>query len=1114
MDKNKNKNKPLSKKVGTGTSLILAGLIASSAVPSSTFAEEKDKMKTNIKLETSNSSPRASIGTGYINKIVNLSNKDGVLNFKSTSKSSIAMGVGTQTKTTIDVDPEIADEFFSTPGYEKYIGGSVDRLSGIGIGNDNIAMSELWNKPTGILAGSDTAKYDAKTHSIVIYSNKSIASVTTYQNVVLTLDLGRWSKDTGRVVERKNNYGFMLQSSPNDLAVNWSWSGAYSVLLEDVEDSWIENKVEPTTIKSDDDKVFYGNGKQDRVNEHETDYSVELSLNNKVIMHPMNDDGDWMIDLSDYSIPDGEVVSARVVGIEKEEHQNGKKSTKYSEKTRYTIGKDSVPWDKWTVKAPSLSDTYDEETLITGTLPQQNVQNGRTYTYVVEVDGNEIFRHDYDGDNDEFAAPIFDDYLKKGQKITSYVIGHEPDQQDKKSDVTETVVKENPDQESGWDKWVVNNATIDNAVENSDSIQTTVPIQSKFNSRSYELQVYVNDELIDMKKEISYLGSEFVSALPSGQQLKVGDKVKAIVIGHEPDEQDKQSEETIVTVKDESNWEAWELADPTLNEVTNQDRKVTGHISAQSVDYNRNYELQVKANGNIVATESVTSDTDYEIALPDDVKLYENDEVSVQIIGHQENREDKVGKEVKSKVKDGSNWSDWTVTSPGLNEVSDNAKELTGHILEQSTEYGRTYELEAFINGESIDKQKVNANEDYSFTLPEGTELKVGDKVAVQLIGHQEGKEDKVSEETVQEVKDGSNWSDWTVKEATINDIFENDQKVTGHMPEQNTEHDRNYQLAVSVNGTEVGKFDVLANEDYEITLPENIKLKEKDTVEVKVIGHQKGKDDKESKVVSTIVQKKELPTTSQFNIGYWENFGLVYEGQIFNEGWDMSDASRISKDVQLLNESGTVVKTLKAANTDWYEKGVYNGYQLIVDNDTLGDLPEGTYTLRMQVKIDGSVVGETDLELKRQLARMGSMHDNYADMEKVVLKENVVSPVVINNHPGINISKIEKDANVQQFNKYWNKEGQLVFDGYFNMEESLKETTKKLTIVDNENNVVYEKEGLREAPTSWGVPTNVSDDNTFQVIVPNEFSDQKQYKYTVSIISSDGKEILSAPLN
>ena len=44
-----------------------------------------------------------------------------------------------------------------------------------------------------------------------------------------------------------------------------------------------------------------------------------------------------------------------------------------------------------------------------------------------------------------------------------------------------------------------------------------------------------------------------------------------------------------------------------------------------------------------------------------------------------------------------------------------------------------------------------------------------------------------------------------------MNDLFENEQKVTGHMPEQNIEHDRSYQLVVSVNGIEVGRFDVSA---------------------------------------------------------------------------------------------------------------------------------------------------------------------------------------------------------------------------------------------------------------------------------------------------------------
>ncbi|MFJ7185683.1 hypothetical protein [Lysinibacillus xylanilyticus] len=804
----------LQKKVIKGTSLVLAGLIASSTLPTTTYAQEKIKTdrieQTNIKSNTMN--PFMSIGTGYVDKFKMVINSNGVLNLKTTSRSAIALGIGTQTKTVISIDPEIATEFFSTPGYEKYIGGSVDRLSEIGIGNDTIKMSKLWNKRTGWLNGDDTAFYDKKTHSIVIYSHQSILSTTNYQNVHLTLDLDKWSKETGRYVERKPFYDFKLQSVKGDCGINWSWGAAESVLNHmnggDVEDSWIENKVEPTTISSDDDRTFYGNAKQDRFNEHETDYTVDLFVNgNEAVKNiPMNENGDWKIDLSSYLLKDGTEIAARVIGIEKGTNGNGKVDTKQSTTSLYIVGKDSIPWSQWSIKAPSLSDAYDGETLIDGIVSKQNLQNDRTYTYVVEIDGQEVFSQKYDGDNVQLKVPLFDKQLHKGQKITMYVIGHEPGQPDKKSDVATMIVKENQEEESKWNNWVVKSATIDNVMENSTFIKTTVPIQNKFNARSYELQVYVNDQLIDTKKNISNLGGDFVSALPSGQQLKAGDTVKAIVIGHEPDEKDKQSEKTVMTVKDESNWGVWELADPTLNEVTSQDQKVTGHVPAQSVDFNRNYELQVRVNGETLKTEPVTSDTDYEITLPDNVKLKENDEVSVQLIGHQE------------------------------------------------------------------------------------------------------------------------------------------------------------------------------------------------------------GKDDKESNVVSTIVKKNELPTTSKFEIGYWESYGLVYEGQIFNEGWDMSDASRISKEVQLLNESGTVVKRVKAANTDWYAKGNYNGYQFIIDNDTLGSLPEGTYTLRMQVEIDGSVVGETDLELTRRLSRVGPQHDNYADLEQVVIKGNIVTPVVIDNHPGINISKVEKE--------------------------------------------------------------------------------------------------------
>ncbi|MDO6662261.1 Ig-like domain-containing protein [Bacillus thuringiensis] len=538
---------------------------------------------------------------------------------------------------------------------------------------------------------------------------------------------------------------------------------------------------------------------------------------------------------------------------------------------------------------------------------------------------------------------------------------------------------------------------------------------------------------------------------------------------------------------------------PNVQEVKDTDTKVTGTAMKDA-------DITVKAGGTEIGKGKVDGNGTYSIDI--------SPQTAETILSVTASNSAGTSNATETIVKDGTNWDTWSIVDPTFNEVTDQDRNVTGYIPAQSIDYNRTYELQVKLNGKTIKTESVTSDTEYDIRLSDDVILKENDEVTVQLIGKQENREDKVSNEITQKVKDGTGWSDWEVKEASVNDLYESDQKIKGHVPEQDTGHDRNYQLVVSVNGTEAGKFDVAVNADYEILLPENIHLKKDDSVEVKMIGKQEGKDDKESGVMSTIVQTKTFPTTSKFELGYWQNYGLVYEGRIDNEGWNLSDVSRISKEVQVLNENGEVVKTIPAATTDWYEKDKYNGYQFIVDNDTLGSLPEGMYILRMQVKIDGSVVGETDLELERQFSRMGPMHNKYADLEKVVVLGNIVSPVVINNHPGMSISKNEKEAVIQLFNKYWNQAEQLVYEGYLNTEESLQEITKKLTIRDNENNVVYEKEGLPTASDLWSIPTNVPDEYTFQAIIPNEFSNQQQYQYTISIVNSEGNEIVSEPLN
>lgn len=60
-----------------------------------------------------------------------------------------------------------------------------------------------------------------------------------------------------------------------------------------------------------------------------------------------------------------------------------------------------------------------------------------------------------------------------------------------------------------------------------------------FSDPVYNLQLYATHELIDTKKNISHLGSNFASILPLNQKLKAGDGVKSVIIKHTPEEREK-----------------------------------------------------------------------------------------------------------------------------------------------------------------------------------------------------------------------------------------------------------------------------------------------------------------------------------------------------------------------------------------------------------------------------------------------------------------------------------------------------------------------------------------------------------------------------------------------
>lgn len=590
--------------------------------------------------------PYISGGTGFSNKFEVLQNDNGVVNVRTASNALIAFGIGVQTKTTIKIDPEIALPFFSTPNWKDYISGTVDRLSIASIGNSQITMKKLFEKKTGLISGYDEAFYDEKKQELVILTPKYVAAATQYQNVNMYIDLGKWSKDTGRIVENRANYKFNMVSKPNDLAANWSWGDANSILFGIPENSWVENHVDPTTLETSDNHKFKGSATQKMANRHDAYFSISLTVNGMDYKNDVqiNGDGTWEYDFGSY-LKDGDVVGATVIANEKEAHENAIIDINKSKETKYTVGEDSTSWEDWNIVEPTISDAYDGETMITGIIPEQNYQNGRTYSLVVKVNDKEVYTQD-DIEKGVYNAPIFGANLVKNDKVDAYIIGHEANKEDKTSQIASTIVKDNKDEQADWDKWEVKSAILNDVTSGARIISGLVPAQNKFNGRNYEVKVTVNGEQVGTKA-FSFDGGEYNIAL--NKDLTYKDEIKAIVIGHEANEEDKFSEETTKIVADKTGWEDWKVENPTISKLTEGDKKVTGQVPAQDEEFGRTYTIDLYINDEKTATKEAKSKSDFEFTLT--TPLEKTDKVSVEVTGHQKNYDNKTSERVAANVE-------------------------------------------------------------------------------------------------------------------------------------------------------------------------------------------------------------------------------------------------------------------------------------------------------------------------------------------------------------------------------------------------------------------------------------------------------------------------------
>ena len=956
--------------------------------------------------------PLASVGTGWTNKFKKSTQETaGKIRLTTQSNSLFAVGMDVKFQTGFKLDEEIAGEFFSTPGWEKYVTGTIERFDTMLPINKTVKIEKLFSPTKG-----ERMFYDKDSKSLMYQSPAYLFSGTQYVNVDMFIDLATWHTHTKRLVERKPFYKFSVTTQSTDTWFNPSWGAAETALTIDYEDSWIENKVKPSNIKTDDDKEFSGVAKQDNSNQHDSIFTGELYINGTLVKSriPLDKNGKWSTNIGSLA-NSGDEISFRVVANEREENGNGIMNIRYSELVYYTIG-DSLPYLKWEVEAPTLQQLFDGETAIFGTMPRQNKQNNRTYNLLITVNGYELSNKEINGTSGEFAESLMDTSLVKGDTVTAQIFGHEKGFFDKKSKIVKVVVQENQDGQENWDHWTVTKPSLTTPNIGDYAISGNVPLQNKFNGRTYEIVATLNNKEIG-RRNISSLGGDFMIALSKKEEdlisLKEKDKVAVHVIGHEKDEKDKKSSVVTETVKDNTGYAQWKVNQPTIQEKIEADTTTIDiEIPEQNLSFGRNYDFNLAVDGVIVHTQADLPAETVSVTL--ETALLEDQVVTAEIVGHQPAREDKVSEQDSVTVIAKDTHAEWEVNTPTIAEITLGDTSASVTSPEQDLTKERTYEVELMLNGKPLTTQTINSAE----------------TIAIDLTS-----------------------------------------------------------------------FDLAAE----------------DIVSATIIGHEADHDDKRSKTVETIVIAKETPTQSRFVQGYWQSFGLVYEGEIDKDSWTLDNPEAIRKVVRIINDKEETQSSVDAFNTNWYNPDRYSGYQFILSNTMLGQLTVGDFTLVMDVYIDDQLAATTPLNPTNSM-RSGATHTKYEQLEQTVINYNFIKPVILNNQPGFTVTKNNSSAKLKIVNKYWSDEAAygLVFDGFIPADVRLPSTgnDKNLIVTDNSGAVVFTKEILESVKTNWEIAMDIPLENVFQATIPRAFSDESMYTYRIKVTDTDGSVLIEGTLN
>ena len=286
-------------------------------------------------------------------------------------------------------------------------------------------------------------------------------------------------------------------------------------------------------------------------------------------------------------------------------------------------------------------------------------------------------------------------------------------------------------------------------------------------------------------------------SVPEDKPLKENDKITV-----EQTEKGKKpnSKETIVKGKDQS-------AKPEVNQPTEGDKKITGKGKPGA-------KIVVKdKDGNTIGETTVKDDGTWEVSVPEDKPLKENDKITVE-----QTEKDKKPNSKETTVK-GKGQS----AQPEVNQPTEGDKKITG-----KGQPGAKIVVKD-KDGNKVGEAEVNDKGEWEVSVPEDKPLKENDKITVEQT--EKGKKPN-SKETIVKGKDQS-------AKPEVNQPTEGDKKITGKgKPGAKI-------VVKDKDGNTIGETTVKDDGTWEVSVPEDKPLKK----DQELIVEQTEKDKKPSEV-------------------------------------------------------------------------------------------------------------------------------------------------------------------------------------------------------------------------------------------------------------------------